>query len=95
MLDMKRLLVYLLAFVAIASGAKAQDMKSVPLTLEAVEAATTVTITNPLGLTIEYSTDGGSSWTSASANPITISEIAQRPTVPSSPATRTAMATGM
>ena len=70
MLDMKRLLVYLLASVAIASGAKAQDMKSVPLTLEAVEAATTVTITNPLGLTIEYSTDGGSSWTSASANPL-------------------------
>lgn len=81
MLDMKRLLVYLLASVAIASGAKAQDMKSVPLTLEAVEAATTVTITNPLGLTIEYSTDGGSSWTSASANPITISEIAAGGTV--------------
>ncbi len=78
---MKRLLVYLLAAVAIASGAKAQDMKSVPLTLEAVEAATIVTITNPLGLTIEYSTDGGSSWTSASANPITISEIAAGGTV--------------
>ena len=78
---MKRLLVYLLASVAIASGAKAQDMKSVPLTFEATEDGTTVTITNPKGLTIEYSTDGGGSWTSSNANPITISGIGAGGTV--------------
>ena len=72
---MKRLLIFLLASVAIVAGAKAQDMKSVPLTLEATEDGTTVTIANPLALTIEYSTDGGSSWTSGSDNPITISDI--------------------
>ena len=72
---MKRLLIFLLASVAIVAGAKAQDMKSVPLTLEATEDGTTVTIANPLALTIEYSTDGGSSWTSGSDNPITISGI--------------------
>jgi hypothetical protein len=75
MLNMKRLLIFLLASVAIVAGAKAQDMKSVPLTLEATEDGTTVTIANPLALTIEYSTDGGSSWTSGSDNPITISGI--------------------
>ena len=81
MLNMKRLLVYLLASVAIVAGAKAQDMKSTPLTFEATEDGTTITITNPLGLTIEYSTDGGTSWTSSSANPITVSSISAEQTV--------------
>ena len=52
-----------------------------PLTLEAIEDGTTVTITNPLALTIEYSTDGGASWTSSKAAPITISDIAAGGTV--------------
>ena len=38
-----------------------------PLTLEAVEDGTTVSITNPLTLTIEYSTDGGTTWTSSNS----------------------------
>lgn len=52
------------------------EMTAVPLTLEAIEEGTTISIANPLGLTIEYSTNGGTTWTSASAAPITISGIA-------------------
>ncbi len=51
------------------------SMNETPLTIEATEDATTITITNPLALTIEYSTNGGTSWTASSANPITISGI--------------------
>lgn len=46
-----------------------------PLTIEATEDATTVTITNPLTLAIQYSTDEGNTWTTSSANPISISGI--------------------
>lgn len=46
-----------------------------PLTIEATEEATTITITNPLTLAIQYSTDGGNTWTTSSANPISISGI--------------------
>lgn len=46
-----------------------------PLTIEAIEDGTTVTITNPLNLGIEYSTDGGTTWTDGVTNPITISGI--------------------
>ena len=46
-----------------------------PLTIEATEDATTVTITNPLTLAIQYSTDGGNTWITSSANPISISGI--------------------
>ena len=61
--------------------AAAFDSYATPLTFEAVEDATTVTISNPLGLTIEYSTDGGSTWTSASDGTISISDIAAGGTV--------------
>ena len=52
-----------------------------PLTIEAIEDGTTVTITNPLELAIEYSTDGGTTWTWGVTNPITISDIAAGATV--------------
>lgn len=52
-----------------------------PLTIEAIEDGTTVTITNPLALTIECSFDGGASWASSNAAPITISGIAAGSTV--------------
>lgn len=52
------------------------DPYTTPLTIEAMEGATTVTITNPLGLTIGYSMDGGSTWTTASSSTITIIGIA-------------------
>lgn len=57
------------------------SMNETPLTIEATEDATTVTITNPLALTIEYSTDGGTSWTSANNVTITISGINSGKTV--------------
>ena len=44
----------------------------IPLTLEATENGTTVTIKNPLELTIQYSTDDGDTWISSNVNPITI-----------------------
>ena len=46
-----------------------------PLTLEATEDGTTVTVTNTNGLTIQYSTDGGNTWKSSSDATITISDI--------------------
>ena len=52
-----------------------------PLTFEAVENETAITITNPQALTVQYSTDGGITWTSSNANPITISGIAAGGTV--------------
>jgi hypothetical protein len=52
-----------------------------PLTLEAIEDATTFTFRNPLGLTIEYSTDGGTIWTEANTTTITISDIGAGGTV--------------
>ena len=52
-----------------------------PLTFEAIEEATTVTIDNPLALTIQYSTNGGSTWTTASDATITISGISAGQTV--------------
>ena len=61
--------------------AAAFDPYVTPLTFEAIEYATTVTISNPLGLTIEYSTDGGSTWTSKSNATISISDIAPGGTV--------------
>ena len=57
------------------------SMTETPLTIEATEDATTVTITNPLTLTIEYSTNGGTSWTTASDATITISGISAGQTV--------------
>ena len=51
------------------------SMTDTPLTIEATEDATTVTIQNPLTLSIEYSTNGGTSWTAASDATITISGI--------------------
>ena len=51
------------------------SMTETPLTIEAIEDATTITITNPLALTIEYSTDGGTTWTTSNAAPIIISGI--------------------
>lgn len=57
------------------------SMNETPLTIEATEDATTVTITNPLALTIEYSTDGGTSWISANNATITISGINSGKTV--------------
>lgn len=52
-----------------------------PLTLEAVENGTTVTITNPLSLTLEYSADGGTSWTSTHDGYVEINDIAAGSTV--------------
>ncbi|MBQ6379075.1 MAG: leucine-rich repeat protein, partial [Prevotella sp.] len=37
-----------------------------PLTLETIEDNTDIIVTNPMGLTIEYSTDGGTTWESKS-----------------------------
>ena len=65
----------------VKNASEEYDAYGTPLTLEATEDGTTVTITNPLSLTIEYSTDGGSNWTSSSANPITISDMAAGSTV--------------
>lgn len=56
------------------------DPYTTPLTLEAAKNGTTFTIANPRALTIEYSTDGGTTWTSSSAD-ITISGIAAGGTV--------------
>ena len=42
------------------------DPYTTPLTFEAIEDATTVTISNPQELTIEYSIDGGNTWTETS-----------------------------
>lgn len=71
---MKKLFTLFFVLMAIATGAKAQDdMAGTPLTFEAIEDETEVTITNPLGLTIEYSVDGGSTWTSENSSTITIS----------------------
>ena len=50
--------------------AKAQDMASTPLTMEAVEPGS-IDIVNPVGLTMEYSKNGGD-WTSSSTDPISI-----------------------
>ena len=44
-----------------------------PLTFEPVSAATTVTIPNSQGLTYEYSTNDGASWTSSSAASVAMS----------------------
>lgn len=52
-----------------------------PLTLEAIEAETAFTITNPLQLGIEYSTDNGATWTMEYNPTITISGIAAGGTV--------------
>lgn len=57
------------------------DAHSTPLTFEATADETTVTIANPLALTIGYSTDGGTTWSTANTNPITISGIAAGGTV--------------
>lgn len=57
------------------------SMTETPLTIEATEDATTVTIKNPLTLSIEYSTNGGTSWTPASDATITISGIGAGSTV--------------
>ena len=48
---MKKFLLSLLALIAIAIGAKGQDMTATPLTFEAVEAGT-IKIVNPNALTI-------------------------------------------
>ena len=71
---MKKLFTLFAVLMAIATGSKAQDeMIGTPLTFETTEDVTTVTITNPLGLTIEYSMDDGSTWTSENAPILTIS----------------------
>ena len=57
------------------------SMNETPLTIEATKDATTVTIKNPLTLSIEYSTNGGTSWTPASDATITISGIGAGSTV--------------
>ena len=67
---MRRLLLSLLALMAIAIGANAQDMTSTPLTFEAAEAGT-VSIVNPNALTIEYKLNSNE-WEEASSNPISI-----------------------
>ena len=68
-MKMKRILLSLLALVAIGTGARAQDMTSTPLTLESVEAGA-ITFTLKLGYgadpsvmnAIEYQKNGGA-WT--------------------------------
>ena len=52
-----------------------------PLTFEATENGTTITITNPNTLTISYSTNGGTTWQTASNATITISDISACGTV--------------
>ena len=52
------------------------DPYTTPLTFEALEDETTISIDNKLGKTIEYSTDGGSTWVSTSEMSIAISGIA-------------------
>ncbi|MBQ9465427.1 MAG: BspA family leucine-rich repeat surface protein [Muribaculaceae bacterium] len=54
-----------------AIATRADDMTATPLTLEAID-NTTINISNPLALTIEYSVDEGATWTASAANPITI-----------------------
>ena len=74
-LPIKKSVVSLFALFGMAVGSSAQDMTATPLTLEAIEDGTTITITNPQALTIQYSTDGGTSWISSSSKPITISGV--------------------
>ena len=62
-------------WTVINAGDEVASMTETPLTIEATEDATIVTFTNPLTLTIEYSTDGGTSWTAVSDATITISGI--------------------
>ena len=62
-------------WMVVNASEEVASMTETPLTIEATEDATTVTITNPLTLSIEYSTDGGTSWTASNATPITISGI--------------------
>lgn len=71
---MKKFLLSLLALIAIAIGAKGQDMTATPLTIEAVEAGT-IKIVNPNALTIEYNKNG-EGWTTASSDPISITVAA-------------------
>ena len=71
---MKKFLLSLLALIAIATGAKGQDMTATPLTFEAVEAGT-IKIVNPNALTIEYNKNG-EGWTAASSDPISITVAA-------------------
>ena len=52
------------------------DAQGSPLTLETTEDATTIRVTNPLRLSIKYSTDGGNTSMTTNANPITISGLA-------------------
>ena len=51
------------------------DPYTTPLTFEALEDETTISIDNKLGKTIEYSTNGGSTWSSTSATSIAINGI--------------------
>lgn len=46
-----------------------------PLTLEATEDGTTITIANPLGLMVSYTTDNGDNWSMTSDYNIIISEL--------------------
>ena len=71
---MKKFLFSLLALIAIATGAKGQNMTATPLTFEAVEAGT-IKIVNPNALTIEYNKNG-EGWTAASSDPISITVAA-------------------
>ena len=76
----KRAILFLLVFLGIATGAKADDMKSTPLTLEAItEGDITFSIVynyeHPVILTpIEYQINGGE-WTTYSSWPADNSEI--------------------
>ncbi|MBQ7510428.1 MAG: leucine-rich repeat protein [Prevotella sp.] len=67
---MRKLLLFFVAFVTMAIGAKAQDMAATPLTLEAVEAGT-ITVKNQNALTLTY-TSSVSGAQSSTANPVTI-----------------------
>lgn len=68
---MKKLLLLMALLLAGAIATRADDMTATPLTLEAID-NTTINISNPLALTIEYSVDEGATWVASAANPISV-----------------------
>ena len=70
----RKLLMSLLVLLGAAATALADDLSATPLTLEAIDDGT-ITVTNPLGLTIEYSVDGGATWT-ATTTAINVAAVA-------------------
>ena len=73
---MKKIILLLLAVVAMTTKTRAQDMLNTPLTLEAITAGT-ISMNNPSSssLSIEYSKDG-TTWTAVNTSPAITIEVA-------------------